>query len=269
MGTKIKLRMDGKEVVGREGQTILEIARENGVPIPTLCYMKHLSPWGGCRLCIVEVGNNAKRVVPACSTPAADGSEVVANSERLRQLRRATLELLFSERNHVCPVCPYNKGDCGLQHQAYVHGIETIRFPYLYPALPVDLSAKYFGLDHNRCILCTRCVRTCEEVEGVHTLDVSHRGSHNRIVVDLGATFGTSDTCTSCGSCSAVRWPVAKLFAPPAASVLSAADYWCTLGKIASSACSAISSRPSAAAISVCAVVTKPGLSRASESSDQ
>ena|ERR1017187_707073 len=207
---QISVTINGKRCVGQEGETILQVAQANEIYIPTLCHMKHLSPWGGCRLCIVEIAGSPK-VVPSCSTPATDGSVVIATSLRLHQLRRNTLELLFSERNHICPICSMNKGDCGLQHQAYVHGIDAIRYPYLYPSLPVDTSGRYFALDHNRCILCTRCVRACEEMEGVHTLDVSHRGIHNRVVVDLGATFGTSDTCTSCGSCVA-SCPTGALF---------------------------------------------------------
>jgi predicted molibdopterin-dependent oxidoreductase YjgC len=199
---QVTLTINGKRCVGQEGETILQVAQANDIYIPTLCHMKHLSPWGGCRLCIVEIKGSPK-VVPSCSTPATDGVEVIATSPRLHQLRRNTLELLFSERNHICPICEMNNGDCGLQHQGYVHGVDAIRYPYLYPSLPVDTTGKYFALDHNRCILCTRCVRACEEMEGVHTLDVSHRGIHNRVVVDIAATFGTSDTCTSCGACVA------------------------------------------------------------------
>ena len=212
---QITLKINGKNCVGQEGETILQIAQANEIYIPTLCHMKHLSPWGGCRLCIVEIAGSPK-VVPSCSTPATDGTEVIATSPRLHQLRRNTLELLFSERNHICPMCEMNKGDCGLQHQGYVHGIDAIRYPYLFPSLPVDASGKYFALDHNRCILCTRCVRACEEMEGVHTLDISHRGIHNRVVVDIGATFGASDTCTSCGSCVA-SCPTGALFDKAAA----------------------------------------------------
>jgi formate dehydrogenase major subunit len=206
----ITVTIDGKHCEGNAGQTILQIATENQIYIPTLCYLKHLSPWGGCRMCIVEIQGSPK-VVPACSTPAVEGNVVTTQSERLQHLRRMTLELLFSERNHICPFCPMNQGDCELQQQGYRHGMDSVRFPYLYPAWPVDLSGRYFGLDHNRCILCTRCVRTCEEAEGVHTLDISHRGANNRVVVDLNATFGTSDTCTLCGSCVAAC-PTGALF---------------------------------------------------------
>ena len=199
---KISLTINGKACNGELGQTILEIASANDIYIPTLCYLKGLTPWGGCRMCIVEIWGSPK-IVPACATPAMDGSKIITNSPRLQNLRKATLELLFSERNHICPMCPYNKGDCGLQHQGYTHGISSIRYQYLYPAMPVDLTAKYFGLDHNRCILCTRCVRTCDEIEGVHTLDVANRGIKNLVIVDMLKKFGESETCTSCGACVA------------------------------------------------------------------
>ena len=212
---KITLTIDGRRCTGQEGQTILQIAQAHDIHIPTLCYLKHLSPWGGCRMCIVEIVGSPK-VVPACSTPAMDGKQVVTNSESLHKLRRSTLELLFSERNHICPFCVMNNGDCELQQQGYRHGIDAIRFPYLYPALPVDLSGKYIALDQNRCILCTRCVRTCEEMEGTHSLDIANRGAKNHVVVDLGATFGTSDSCTSCGACVAAC-PTGALFDKAAA----------------------------------------------------
>jgi formate dehydrogenase major subunit len=212
---KISLHIDGQLCEAAEGQTILEIARANDIKIPTLCYLKELTSWGGCRLCIVEIEGSPK-IVPACTTPAVAGTKVISKSPRLHNLRKATLELLFSERNHFCPMCQYNKGDCGLQHQGYVHGIDGIRYPYLYPALPVDVSAKYFGMDHSRCILCTRCVRTCDELEGAHTLDVAYRGIRNRVIVDMNQTFGESLTCTSCGAC-VTNCPTGALFDKAAA----------------------------------------------------
>ena len=207
---KITLHIDGQLCEGEAGQTILEVARAHNITIPTLCYLKELSPWGGCRLCVVEIEGSPK-IVPSCATPATDGARIITKSDRLHNLRTATLELLFSERNHLCPMCPSNKGDCGLQHQGYIHGISGIRYPYLYPALPVDVSSKHFGQDHNRCILCTRCVRTCDEQEGVHTLDVGRRGIKNLIVVDMNQTFAESTTCTQCGACVA-NCPTGALF---------------------------------------------------------
>ena len=212
---EITLTIDGKTCKAVQGQTILEAASANGIQIPTLCYMKNLTPWGGCRMCIVEIQGSPK-VVPSCATPAVDGNAIITNSARLQHLRRLTLELLFSERNHFCPICPMNKGDCDLQQQAYASGIDSIRYPYLYPVMPEDVSGKYFGLDHNRCILCTRCVRACDEIEGVHTLDIGNRGVKNQIIVDLNVTFGASVTCTSCGACVAAC-PTGALFDKAAA----------------------------------------------------
>ena len=212
---QITITIDGQKCAGNEGQTVLQIATANRIYIPTLCYLKHLSSWGGCRMCIVEIAGSPK-VVPSCATPAVDGTTYSANNDRLRQLRRLTLELLFSERNHICPFCPTNNGDCELQQQGYRHGMDSVRYPYLYPALPLDTTGKYFALDHNRCILCTRCVRVCDEIEGVHTLDVAFRGEKNRVIVDLNGTFGASDTCTSCGACVAVC-PTGALFDKAAA----------------------------------------------------
>ena len=212
---KISFHIDGRLCETVEGRTILEVARANRIAIPTLCYLEGITPWGGCRLCIIEI-EGSPRIVPACTTPATAGIKVITKSDRLHNLRRATLEFLFSERNHICPMCQYNKGDCGLQHQGYVHGIDSIRYPYLYPALPVDVSAKYFGLDHNRCILCTRCVRTCDEFEGAQTLNVGKRGIRNQVVVDMNQTFGESLTCTQCGACVS-NCPTGALFDKAAA----------------------------------------------------
>jgi len=207
---KISLTINGQVCEGEQGQTILDIARANNIYIPTLCHLKGLTAWGGCRLCVVEIEGSPK-IAPSCATPAVDGTKIITHSERIVALRKATLELLFSERNHICPMCQYNKGDCGLQHQGYIHGITGIRYPYLYPALPVDVTAPYFGIDQNRCILCARCVRTCDEIEGVHTLDVASRGIKNQIVVDMNTTFGASETCTNCGACVA-NCPTGALF---------------------------------------------------------
>jgi bidirectional [NiFe] hydrogenase diaphorase subunit len=182
-----------------EGQSILQAARASGKYIPALCCMDGLTPVGACRLCSVEV-SGVNRLLPACTTPATDRMSVTTNSARLRQYRKMAIELLFVERNHICSVCVSN-GHCELQTLAVKHGVTSVRYPYRYPKLPVDASHARFVLDHNRCVLCTRCVRVCAEVEGAHVWDVGSRGVQSRIVCELNLPWGESRNCTDCGKC--------------------------------------------------------------------
>jgi bidirectional [NiFe] hydrogenase diaphorase subunit len=209
-GRVVTFRMDDRDLSGRDDESILEIARENGIHIPTLCFLDGLSQWGGCRLCLVEVKGTAK-LLPACSTQIAEGMEVTTHSERLSNYRRMVIEMLFAEGNHICSVCVSN-GHCELQNQAVSHGIDHIRLPYLYDKRAVDASHPLFGMDENRCILCTRCVRVCDEIEGAHTWDVSARGIKSRVITDFDEPWGGSATCTSCGKCVQVC-PTGSLFA--------------------------------------------------------
>ena len=199
MPKKISIRIDGELVSALDGQTILEAAKEAGKYIPTLCYLEGLSAVGACRLCIVEV-SGTDRLLPACTTPAQDGMSVTTTSPKLNQYRRIVVELLLVERNHVCAACVSN-GRCELQSMASTMGITNMRYWYNYPKLPVDLSHKRFVLDHNRCILCTRCVRVCSELEGAHVWEVNSRGINSRIISDLNQPWGQSTSCTSCGKC--------------------------------------------------------------------
>jgi bidirectional [NiFe] hydrogenase diaphorase subunit len=191
--------IDGRHVSGRAEETILDVATENGIEIPTLCHVDGLSDVGACRLCLVEVKGSSK-LLPACVTHVEEGMEVTTDSERLRKYRRTILELLFSAKNHICSVCVSN-GRCDLQALAQKVGMTHVSVPYLYPDLPVDASHERFILDHNRCILCTRCVRVCDEIEGAHTWDVMGRGNKCRVVTDLNQPWGKSDSCTGCGKC--------------------------------------------------------------------
>jgi bidirectional [NiFe] hydrogenase diaphorase subunit len=193
------LKINGRDVGGRENETILDLARESGIFIPTLCYLDGLSPWGACRLCLVEIKGSSK-LFPSCVTVVEEGMEVTTDSERLRKYRRMILELLFAERNHVCAVCVSN-GHCELQAAAQAAGLTHVHVPYRYPTLPVDASHDRFVIDHNRCILCTRCVRVCDEIEGAHTWDLTGRGGEARVITDLNQPWGSSDTCTLCGKC--------------------------------------------------------------------
>ena len=194
----ITLQIDGKEVSARGDSTILQVARENNMFIPTLCYLNGLSLSGACRLCLVEVKGSPK-LQPACVTRVEENMEVSLNSERLAKYRRMILELLFSERNHICSVCVSN-GRCELQAMAQSLGVTHVRYPYNYPSLPVDMSHERFVLDHNRCILCTRCVRVCAEVEGAHVWDITSRGIQARLVSDLNQPWGEARSCTSSAS---------------------------------------------------------------------
>ncbi|MGC1424661.1 MAG: bidirectional hydrogenase complex protein HoxU [Terracidiphilus sp.] len=202
------LQIDGQEVSARSGQTILEVAKENDIHIPTLCHLDGLTDVGACRLCVVEIKGNNK-LFPACVTSVFEGMEVSTDTERLRKHRRTILELLFAERNHVCSVCVSN-GHCDLQSMAQEQGLTHVRLPYRNPELTVDASHERFTVDHNRCILCTRCVRVCAEVEGAHVWDVMGRGINSIVITDLHEDWGKS-SCTRCGKCVQVC-PTGALF---------------------------------------------------------
>jgi bidirectional [NiFe] hydrogenase diaphorase subunit len=196
---QVSVRIDGELCTATEGQTIYDVASANGRYIPALCHMEGLSSAGTCRLCLVEVSGIA-RLLPACTTPVHSGMSVTTESENLAQNRLMALELLFVERNHICAVCVSN-GHCELQALAQTLGLTHVRFPYNYPRLPVDTSHPRFVLDQNRCVLCSRCVRVCDEIEGAHVWDIAARGINSLLVSDLDRPWGESENCTSCGKC--------------------------------------------------------------------
>jgi len=203
------LVIDGKDVAASSDQTVLSAARENGIGIPTLCHLDGLSDVGACRLCVVEIEGSAK-LLPACATRVEEGMRVTTASERLVAYRRNIIELFFMERNHICAVCVANN-NCELQAHARALSLTHFELPPMHPELEVDATHERFVLDQNRCILCTRCVRVCDEIEGAHTWDIRGRGAGSRLVSDLGTPWGTSTTCTSCGKCVQVC-PTGALF---------------------------------------------------------
>lgn len=203
------LEVDGKMITALEGQTIFEAAWESGIHIPRLCHIGGLSSPGACRLCLVEVEGQA-RLQASCLARVTEGMVVRTDTPALRAHRRLIVELLFAERNHVCAVCVMN-GACELQDLAAQLGVDCIRLAPRYPRLAVDITHERFGVDHNRCVLCTRCVRVCDEVEGAHTWDVGGRGRNSMVITGLGEPWGSSDTCTGCGKCVQVC-PTGALF---------------------------------------------------------
>jgi bidirectional [NiFe] hydrogenase diaphorase subunit len=195
----VTLKINDQDYSGREDETILDVARQHGIPIPSLCYLEGLSTWGACRVCVVEV-EGTSRLLAACSTRVTEGLRIRTDTERLRRYRRMIVELLFAERNHICAVCVSN-GNCELQTLAQRCGVDRVRVPFRNAAYEVDASHDYFRLDHNRCVLCTRCVRVCDEIEGAHTWDMMGRGIESRVITDLNRPWGESTSCTGCGKC--------------------------------------------------------------------
>ena len=195
----ISIRIDGELVTVQKDQTVLEAARDHGKHIPTLCYLKGLSATGACRVCVVEVAGT-DRLMAACTTPVQDGMSIRTTSTRLEEYRKMAVELLLVERNHICSIC-VSDGHCELQALARWLEITHVRYPYNNPRLPVDMSHPRYVLDHNRCILCTRCVRACAELEGTHVWEISARGIRSRLASDMADDWGSAQSCTACGKC--------------------------------------------------------------------
>lgn len=197
--TTIQLTIDDKLVTVPAGTTILDACRQEGIEIPTMCHLEGLTDVGACRLCLVEI-EGVRKLQSSCTTRVAANMVVRTQTEKLKRYRRIATELFFAERNHICAVCVAN-GNCELQELGYQVGMDHIRYPYLFPSCEVDTSHPFLVMDHNRCIMCTRCVRACAEVEGAYNWDVMNRGVNVRIISDFNTPWGESVTCTSCGKC--------------------------------------------------------------------
>jgi formate dehydrogenase major subunit len=195
----VNLKIDGKDVSVPDGTTVLRAAEAAGITIPTLCDMKQLAPYGGCRLCLVEV-EGARTLQPSCTLPVSNNMVVSTNTSKVSEARKFVLTLIFSERNHFCMYCPVSGGDCELQNSAYGEGMTHWPLQPNWTPFTVDASHKDIVLDNNRCILCRRCIRACGELVGNFTLGVEERGASTLVIADLGVPLGES-TCVSCGTC--------------------------------------------------------------------
>lgn len=205
----IKLKIDGVEVTVPEGTTILKAATDNGIKIPTLCALEGLSSSGGCRLCLVEIAGSPK-LFAACVTPVSFGMDVTTNSDKLKEYRKMTVQMLLSERTHVCSVCVAND-HCELQSLANELGVDHVMFERKWTDHQIDSTHDFLVIDRNRCILCTRCIRACDEIEGAHTLDLKMRGKDTQVIMDLDNDWSDSCSCTSCRKCAKVC-PVGAIY---------------------------------------------------------
>ena len=193
MSDPIKLSIDGKQITGKEGQTIIEAAGAAGVYIPRLCYMEGLVPHGSCRLCTVMVNG---RPQAACTHPIAEGMNIESETKPINALRRDILDMLFVEGNHFCMFCE-KSGNCELQAQAYRLGITAPKYPFLFQNRDVDASHPDIFIDRNRCILCGRCVRASRDIDGKHVFDFVGRGKDKRIAVNAEARLGDTDAAVT------------------------------------------------------------------------
>jgi len=195
----IKLTIDGKTIEVNEGTTVLQAAENADIYIPTLCHHPQLTPYGGCRMCMVEI-EGARTLQPSCTLPASDGMVIRTNTEKIIAARKFVLTLIFSERNHFCMYCPVSDGDCELQNRAYDEDMTHWDLQPNWLPFEVDASHPFIVLDNNRCILCRRCVRACDDLVGNYTLGFEERGANSLLVADYNVPLGES-TCISCGTC--------------------------------------------------------------------
>ena len=220
---KITLTINDQQVEAEQGMTVLEAAKKAGIYIPTLCYHPSLPPYGGCRLCVVEI-EKMRGLPTACTTPAGDGMVVKTETPQLQEFRRGVLELILTEHPHVCLICdrkercqpfdvclrnvnvsercvlcPKNRR-CELQQVVDYIGIKEITLPYAYKELIAHTDEPFFDRDYNLCILCGRCVRVCQEVRGAAAIAFTFRGSQALVGTAFNRPLEESG-CQFCGAC--------------------------------------------------------------------
>src|ERR1700688_2873370 len=197
----VTLDIDGTSVTVPAGTSVMRAAIEAGVNVPKLCATDSLEPFGSCRLCLVEI--EGKRGYPAsCTTPVEAGMKVRTQTEKLQSLRRNVMELYISDHPLDCLTCPAN-GNCELQDMAGVVGLREVRYGFdgaNHIKSVKDKSNPYFTFDPSKCIVCSRCVRACEEVQGTFALTIDERGFASHVSAGMNEDFLDSE-CVSCGSC--------------------------------------------------------------------
>jgi predicted molibdopterin-dependent oxidoreductase YjgC len=192
---KAKLTIDGVEVEVEKGRTILEAAQLAGIRIPTLCHDRRLIPFGACRLCVVQQKGKSE-LLPSCFTPAKEGMEIITHSPEILDSRRVQLQFILLNHPMICPRCE-KEGECELQRLVYEYGVEEKLYPWERISFPADDRSPLLQRDSDKCILCGRCVRICDEVQGVGELSFSKRGIKTVIDTD----FHRPLQCEFCGQC--------------------------------------------------------------------
>jgi len=198
VSTEQTLMINGEKLTYTPGQTILEVARENGIDIPTLCYLDRCKPTGSCRVCLVEV-KGARALVASCAMPAAPGMEVQTESESVVKARRMVVELLLASGEHNCMTCEAN-GECTLQDLAYRYQVETVRFARPMEYFTPETDNPMIIRDFSKCVLCGRCVQACNEVQVNLAISFGYRGTRSKIVTKGDVPLENSD-CVFCGEC--------------------------------------------------------------------
>ncbi|MDM7913842.1 MAG: 2Fe-2S iron-sulfur cluster-binding protein, partial [Candidatus Eisenbacteria bacterium] len=192
------IEVNGRRIEARSGDTVLEACEREGIRIPTLCHLKHLTPTGACRLCVVEV-EGQRGLVPSCAYPAVEGMKLRTHSPRAVQARSVVVELLLSNHPDDCLYCVRNR-DCRLRDLAAELGVRGRRFFGAKLQHRLDASSPAIVRDPAKCILCGKCVRVCEEIEGVGCIDFVGRGSRTVVGPALNQGLNVS-SCVNCGQC--------------------------------------------------------------------
>ncbi|MFZ2655033.1 MAG: 2Fe-2S iron-sulfur cluster-binding protein [Victivallales bacterium] len=189
MSTFVKFTIDGVVCMSEEGRQLVEAAVENGVFIPTLCNYPGIPPKGSCRICTVLING---RPATACTTKVAEGMDIQNSIPELEEFRKSVVEILFAEGNHLCPSCE-KSGFCELQALAYRYRMAVPEFPYMFPNRDVESWHPRIMKDHNRCILCKRCIRGIHNSEGKPIFDFGKRGDKLVINIDSETSRNISD----------------------------------------------------------------------------